>query len=61
MKSSPSFPAFVFFCIFFSLSPQAVLPQDFSSIDRDLSELERLIQDTLANSEEQQKQLGAQG
>jgi chromosome segregation ATPase len=29
----------------------------FSSLDRDLSELENLIQDTLKNSEEQQKQL----
>jgi flagellar biosynthesis chaperone FliJ len=33
------------------------LSQDFSSIDRDLSVLENLIQDTLKNSGEQQKQL----
>jgi chromosome segregation ATPase len=39
------------------LSPWALYSQDFSSLDRDLSELESLIQDTLANSEEQQKQL----
>jgi DNA repair ATPase RecN len=37
--------------------PRAAFSQDFSSIDRDLTELENLIQDTLANSEEQQKQL----
>jgi hypothetical protein len=49
------------FCTLSLLLPQAVLPQDFSSIERDLTELERLIQDTLQNSEEQQKQLGAQG
>jgi septal ring factor EnvC (AmiA/AmiB activator) len=53
----PSFPACVFFFICFLLSPQAVSSQDFSSLDRDLTELERLIQDTLQNSEEQQKQL----
>jgi chromosome segregation ATPase len=34
-----------------------VFSQDFSSIDKDLSELESLIQDTLENSIEQQKQL----
>jgi chromosome segregation ATPase len=34
-----------------------VFSQDFSSIERDLSELESLIQDTLENSREQQKQL----
>jgi chromosome segregation ATPase len=40
-----------------SLFSQAVFSQDFSSINRDLSELEYLIQDTLENSAEQQKQL----
>jgi peptidoglycan hydrolase CwlO-like protein len=39
------------------LSPQAVFSQDFSSIAGDLSALENLIQDTLENSEAQQKQL----
>jgi chromosome segregation ATPase len=39
------------------LLPRAVFSQDFSSLDRDLAELESLIQDTLTNSVEQQKQL----
>jgi DNA repair ATPase RecN len=34
-----------------------VSSQDVSSIDRDLAKVENLIQDTLANSEAQQKQL----
>jgi septal ring factor EnvC (AmiA/AmiB activator) len=58
MKSSPSFSAVIVF--FFTLSlllPRAASSQDFSSIDRDLSQLENLIQDTLENSEAQQKQL----
>jgi septal ring factor EnvC (AmiA/AmiB activator) len=57
MRSSPYFTAAVLFCICFLLLPQAVSPQDFSSISGDLTELESLIQDTLENSEEQQKQL----
>jgi septal ring factor EnvC (AmiA/AmiB activator) len=43
--------------LFFSLSSQAVWPQDFSSIDQDLAQLESLINDTLVNTEEQQKLL----
>ncbi|MDR2965913.1 MAG: hypothetical protein LBU88_09070 [Treponema sp.] len=43
--------------IFFSLSLQAVSAQDFSSLDTDLQELENLILDTIANTEEQQKLL----
>jgi hypothetical protein len=39
------------------LVPQALSSQDFSSLDGDLSALERLIQDTLENSVEQQRQL----
>jgi hypothetical protein len=39
------------------LFPRAASCQDFSSIGGDLSALERLIQDTLDNSVEQQKQL----
>jgi flagellar biosynthesis chaperone FliJ len=39
------------------LLPRAASSQDFSSLDRDLSELENLIHDTLRNSGEQQKQL----
>jgi septal ring factor EnvC (AmiA/AmiB activator) len=57
MKFSPFFSVFALFCTLSLLFPQAVLPQDFSSLDKDLAELESLIQDTLQNSEEQQKQL----
>jgi DNA repair ATPase RecN len=39
------------------LLPRALSCQDFSSVGRDLSALENLIQDTLENSEAQQKQL----
>jgi hypothetical protein len=57
MKLSPLFFA-VLLCIgLSSLFSPVVFSQDFSSIDRDLSELESLIQDTLKNSAEQQKQL----
>ena len=45
-------------CFFFcSLLPQAAYSQDFSSIDKDLQQLEDLINDTLRNTEEQQKLL----
>ncbi|MDR0389619.1 MAG: hypothetical protein LBH73_06070 [Spirochaetaceae bacterium] len=54
MKSPHFFFAAVLFCL---LLPRAAFSQDFSSLDRDLSELENLIQDTLTNSVEQQKQL----
>jgi septal ring factor EnvC (AmiA/AmiB activator) len=61
MKVSRSFFAVVLFSVLFSLFSQAACSQawsqDFSSIERDLSELESLILDTLKNSEEQQKQL----
>jgi septal ring factor EnvC (AmiA/AmiB activator) len=57
MRPSPPFTAAALFCIWFLLSPRAVSSQDFSSIGGDLSALENLIQDTLANSEAQQKQL----
>ncbi|MDR0302995.1 MAG: hypothetical protein LBI04_11885 [Treponema sp.] len=40
--------------IFFSLSSRAVYSQDFSSIDTDLQALENLINDTIANTQEQQ-------
>jgi len=56
-KSSPRLTAAVI-CFFFSyLSSQAVYSQDFSSIDQDLAQLESLINDSLANTQEQQKQL----
>ena len=51
------FIAFALFFIFFSLSSQAVYSQDFSSIDNDLQTLESLINDTLVNTQEQQKLL----
>jgi len=56
-KSSPRFPAAVILFIFSYLSSPAVYSQDFSSIDQDLAQLESLINDTLANTQEQQKQL----
>ena len=49
--------AVICFCIFSSLSSQAVFAQDFSSIDNDLQTLESLINDTLTNTQEQQKLL----
>jgi predicted nucleic acid-binding Zn-ribbon protein len=57
MKSSPSFFAVVLFSILFSLFSQAAWSQEFTSIERELSELESLISDTLENSAEQQRQL----
>jgi septal ring factor EnvC (AmiA/AmiB activator) len=57
MKSSPSFIAIAGFCTFSLLFSPGLYSQDFSSIDKDLSELESLISATLENSEEQQKQL----
>ena len=44
------------FLLFLALS-QAVYSQDFSSIDLDLAQLENLINDTIANTREQQKLL----
>jgi septal ring factor EnvC (AmiA/AmiB activator) len=45
-------------CFFlFSLFSQAAYSQDFSSIDTDLQALENLINDTIANTEEQRKLL----
>jgi len=49
--------AFALFFIFFSLSSQDAFAQDFSSIDNDLQTLESLINDTLTNTQEQQKLL----
>ena len=49
------FFAFVLICTFSLLFSQAVLSQDFSSIDRDLEQLENLIADMLQNTQEQQK------
>ena len=56
-KSSPHFTAAVILFIFFSLSSPAVYSQDFSSIDQDLAQLESLINDSITNTQEQQKQL----
>jgi septal ring factor EnvC (AmiA/AmiB activator) len=49
--------AFLLLCILSSLFSPGLSSEDFSSIDKDLAELETLIQDTLSNSEEQLKQL----
>jgi hypothetical protein len=54
MKPIAAF-ALVFFCS--SLFSPVVYSQDFSSIDNDLQTLEALINDTIANTEEQQKLL----
>ena len=56
-KYSPRFvlAAMCFFLLL--LSSPAASAQDFSSMDNDLSLLEDLINDTLANTEEQQKLL----
>ena len=48
---------FAFWCFFLLLLPPVALPQDFSSIDSDLQQLENLILSTLSNTEEQQKLL----
>jgi hypothetical protein len=58
MKLSPPFSAAaVLCCTLFLLLPRAASCQDFSSLNEDLLTLEHLIQDTLENSEAQQKQL----
>jgi len=49
--------AFALLCTLFSLSSPVVFAQDFSSIDNDLQTLESLINDTLTNTQEQQKLL----
>ena len=54
MKKSTAF-ALIFFC--YSLFSPVAYSQDFSSIDTDLQTLEALINDTIANTEEQQKLL----
>jgi septal ring factor EnvC (AmiA/AmiB activator) len=56
-KSSPRYTAVVILFFFSYLSSPAVYSQDFSSIDQDLAQLESLINDSLANTQEQQKQL----
>ena len=51
------YSAFVLFFLLLLALPQAVFSQDFSSIDLDLAQLEDLINDTIANTREQQKLL----
>jgi septal ring factor EnvC (AmiA/AmiB activator) len=51
------FTAAVICFIFFLLSSQVAYAQDFSSIDNDLQTLEDLINDTMTNTQEQQKLL----
>ena len=54
MKFFIKIVCFLFCCLLFS---PALYSQDFSSIERDLEQLENLIADTLSNTEEQQKLL----
>jgi len=56
-KSFPRLTAAVICFFFSSLSSPVVYSQDFSSIDQDLAQLQDLINDSLANTQEQQKQL----
>jgi septal ring factor EnvC (AmiA/AmiB activator) len=56
-KSSPRLTAAVILFIFSYLSSPVAYSQDFSSIDQDLEQLESLINDSIANTQEQQKQL----
>jgi chromosome segregation ATPase len=52
------YPAVFGLCFFCSLAfSQDAWPQGFSSIDSDLRQLENLIYDTIANTEEQQRLL----
>jgi len=51
------YAVFALFFILFLLLPQDAFSQDFSSIDQDLAQLENLINDTIANTQEQQKLL----
>jgi hypothetical protein len=58
-KRSAAFALFCLCSLLFSRAvySQAAYSQPFSSIDQDLAQLEDLINDTIANSEEQQKLL----
>ena len=57
-KSFPRLTAVVLLFVFFSLFSQVAFAQDsFSSLDNDLAQLENLIADTIANTEEQQRLL----
>ena len=56
-KYSPRLVAAAMCFFLLSLSSQAAWSQDFSSVDNDLALLENLINDTIANTEEQQKLL----
>jgi CHASE3 domain sensor protein len=51
------FAVFGLFFLLFWHSSRAAFSQDFSSLDSDLQQLESLIADTLANTQEQQKLL----
>jgi citrate synthase len=51
------YAVFALFYIFSSLSSPAAYSQDFTSLDQDLAQLENLINDSLANTQEQQKLL----
>jgi len=51
------YSAFALLFFLFLVLSQAAYSQDFSSIDLDLAQLENLINDTIANTREQQKLL----
>jgi hypothetical protein len=57
MKVSPSCSAIAFLLAWSLLLPPGLSCQDFSSLDKDLLQLESLIHDTLENSEAQRQQL----
>jgi len=58
MKSSGASSLIFVFCFLFCLLlSQAAFSQDFSSLDSDLLQLENLISDTIAITQEQQKLL----
>ena len=57
MKSLSIFAVIACGFICFLLLPQAAFAQDFSSLDSDLQQLEDLINDTINNTNEQQKLL----
>ena len=56
-KYSPRFVLAAMYFFSLLLSSPAASAQDFSSVDNDLAQLESLINDTIANTEEQQKLL----
>ena len=56
-KTSRTLKKVVLLLAFFSVLPSSVFASDFSSINNDLQTLENLLNDTLANTTEQQRLL----